>query len=41
MSGKLDLKNLLDEPYRFTQGTVVREYYRSGRAVVLGVSWKP
>jgi hypothetical protein len=39
VSGKLDLKNLLDEPYRFTQGTVVREYYRTGRAVTLGASW--
>ena len=26
VSAKLDLKNLFDSPYEFTQGTVVREY---------------
>jgi hypothetical protein len=41
VSGKLDLKNLLDAPYEFTQGTVVREYYRTGRAASFGLSWRP
>jgi hypothetical protein len=41
MSGKVDLKNLLDAPYRVTQGEVVREYHRSGRAATIGVSWRP
>jgi outer membrane receptor protein involved in Fe transport len=34
---RLDLKNLLDSPYQTRQGTVVREYYRAGRIVQLGV----
>jgi outer membrane cobalamin receptor len=41
VSGKLDLKNLLDSPYEFRQGTVVREYYRAGRGASLGLSWRP
>ncbi len=39
VSGKLDLKNLLDEPYEVTQGTVQREFYRAGRSASLGLSW--
>ena len=34
---RFDLKNLLDSPYRTEQGTVVREYYRAGRIVSLGL----
>lgn len=34
---RFDLKNLLDSPYRTEQGTVVREYYRAGRTVSLGL----
>ena len=34
---RLDLKNLLDSPYQTKQGTVVREYYRGGRIVSLGL----
>jgi TonB-dependent receptor len=34
---RLDLKNLLDSPYQTKQGTVVREYYRGGRIVALGL----
>ena len=34
---RFDLKNLLDSPYQTRQGTVVREYYRAGRVVQLGV----
>lgn len=41
MDGKADLKNLLDAPTEFRQGEVTREFYRSGRALSLGVSWQP
>lgn len=34
---RLDLKNLLDSPYETTQGTVVRERFRAGRVVSLGL----
>ena len=34
---RFDLKNLLDSPYQTRQGTVVREYYRAGRVVQLGI----
>lgn len=39
VSGKLDLKNLLDAPYEVTQGTVQREFYRAGRTLSFGMSW--
>jgi outer membrane receptor for ferrienterochelin and colicin len=39
LSAKLDLKNLLDEPYEVTQGTVQREFYRAGRSASFGFSW--
>jgi outer membrane receptor protein involved in Fe transport len=38
ISGKVDLKNLLDAPYEVTQGSVTREYYRAGRSLSVGVS---
>jgi outer membrane receptor protein involved in Fe transport len=38
---RLDLKNLLDSPYDVRQGTITREYYKSGRAVQVGVQWRP
>ncbi|MGE0552857.1 MAG: TonB-dependent receptor [Gemmatimonadales bacterium] len=41
LQGKLDLRNLLDAPYEVTQGTVVRDYYRSGRAISVGLAWRP
>lgn len=41
IKGKLDLKNILDSPYQTEQGTVVRDYYRSGRVVSIGLSWQP
>jgi hypothetical protein len=41
MSGKADLKNLLDSATEFRQGDVTRESYRSGRSISLGVSWQP
>jgi outer membrane receptor protein involved in Fe transport len=34
---RFDLKNVLDSPYQTRQGTVVREYYRAGRVVQLGL----
>jgi hypothetical protein len=39
--GKADFENVLDSPYEQTQGTVVREYYRTGRTFSLGVTWQP
>jgi TonB-dependent receptor len=41
LSARLDAKNLLDAPYRTTQGTVTRESYRIGRVVQAGLSWRP
>lgn len=41
MSGKLDAKNLLDEPYEQRQGDVIREQYHAGRVLTLGVSFQP
>ena len=41
MSMRLDGKNLLDSPYRLTQGDVVRHEYHSGRLFSLGVTWRP
>src|SRR5687768_4372148 len=41
LSGRFDAKNLLDEPYESVQGTVRREYWKSGRTFQFGVIWKP
>jgi outer membrane receptor protein involved in Fe transport len=41
VSVKADLKNLLDAPVEFLQGPVVREAYRTGRSLSLGMSWQP
>jgi outer membrane receptor protein involved in Fe transport len=41
VSVRMDAKNLLDSPYRTTQGTVTRETYRAGRTFTFGLSWKP
>lgn len=41
LAGKVDLKNLLDSPYEVTQGAALREYYRAGRIVSVGMSWRP
>ena len=38
---RMDLKNLLDAPYEILQGSVTREFYRSGRSVNLGFQWIP
>jgi outer membrane receptor protein involved in Fe transport len=40
-SARLDGKNLLDAPYRTTQGTVTREEYHVGRLVQAGLVWRP
>jgi len=37
---KLDGKNLLDAPYRFTQGGVLRTRYRAGRVFGFSLSWR-
>ncbi len=39
-SAKVDLKNILDSPFEVVQGPVVRDSYRSGRSLSLGVSWR-
>ncbi len=36
---KVNGQNLLDAPIRLTQGSITREYARSGRVVTLGFSW--
>ncbi len=38
---KLDARNLLDTPYRVTQGSVTRERYTVGRGLSFGVNWEP
>jgi len=40
LAARADAKNLLDAPYRFTQGGIVREGYRAGRVFSIGFSWK-
>ena len=41
ISGRFDAKNLFDEPYQTLQGTVVRESYRTGRILQVGIIYKP
>jgi TonB-dependent receptor len=41
LRGKLDVENVLDSAYEQAQGTVVREYYRTGRTFSVGVTWQP
>jgi outer membrane receptor protein involved in Fe transport len=38
---KLDAKNLLDDAYEVTQGSVLREYYTAGRVLSAGFTWQP
>lgn len=40
LSARLDARNLLDSPYEVKQGSVVRERYRSGRVISLGLKWQ-
>ena len=39
-TAKLDLQNLLDAPNEVMQGSVVRERYRTGRSLSVGVAWQ-
>ena len=39
IAAKLDTKNVLNSPYEVTQGTVQREFYRTGRSFSFGFSW--
>lgn len=38
---RLDGKNLLNAPYRMTQGNVLRQRYKTGRIFGVGLSWRP
>jgi outer membrane receptor protein involved in Fe transport len=38
---RFDTKNVLDAPHEVLQGTVTREYYRTGRAFQAGLLWRP
>lgn len=40
LGAKVDVRNLLDSPYRRMQGSVVRESYRAGRVFSIGFNWK-
>lgn len=40
LSARIDAKNLLDTPYRVTQGNITRERYTTGRVFSLGLSWQ-
>ena len=40
LSGKLDGKNLLDEPVRYLQGPVERLRYETGRLFAMGFKWE-
>jgi TonB-dependent receptor len=41
LSGRADAKNLLNTPFRLSQGDIVRQRYLSGRQFSLGFSWQP
>lgn len=41
LAAKVDVKNVLDSPFEIRQGTVVREFYRGGRIVSMGINWRP
>jgi outer membrane receptor protein involved in Fe transport len=41
VNAKADLENVLDAPYEQVQGSVVRDYYKTGRTFSFGVSWQP
>jgi outer membrane receptor protein involved in Fe transport len=38
---RFDAKNLFDAPYEIGQGSVTREFYRTGRMVNVGFLWRP
>ena len=37
---KVDVKNLLDEAFEHRQGSVTREFYRTGRVLTVGLTWR-
>ncbi|MFL5521869.1 MAG: TonB-dependent receptor domain-containing protein [Gemmatimonadales bacterium] len=39
LRGKLDVRNILDSPFRVFQGSAVRDRYLSGRQVGIGFTW--
>ncbi|HEX6048994.1 MAG TPA: TonB-dependent receptor, partial [Gemmatimonadaceae bacterium] len=41
VSGRFDARNILDAAYETVQGSVVREYYRTGRIFQAGIVWRP
>ena len=41
LKAKADVENVLDSAFEHLQGTVVREYYRTGRTFSFGVTWQP
>jgi hypothetical protein len=40
LSGKLEAKNLLDEPIQYLQGPVERLRYNTGRIFTMGLKWE-
>lgn len=38
---KVDAKNLLNAPYRLTQGETIRQRFQLGRIIGFGVAWRP
>jgi TonB-dependent receptor len=41
LSGRADAKNMLNAPFRLSQGDVVRQRYLTGRQFSLGFTWQP
>ncbi len=41
LSGRADAKNLLNAPFRLSQGDIVRQRYLLGRQFTLGFTWQP
>jgi outer membrane receptor protein involved in Fe transport len=39
LRGKLDVKNILDAPYRVFQGSAVRQRFLTGRVIGIGFTW--
>jgi hypothetical protein len=37
---RVDARNLLDAPFKLTQGPITRESYRMGRDIAVGVQWR-
>jgi TonB-dependent receptor len=41
LSAKLDVRNVFDAAYEVTQGSALREYYKTGRIASIGLNWRP